>query len=580
MQLKRTILIAATLSVQVGLVFGQNNCVDGFAGSYPCDGINLQAFVAKGELGGGNMNDVWGWTDPISGIEYVLAGRSSGVAFVDISRPIAPLYIGNLPTETNSSTWRDIKVYKNYAFVVADNVSNHGMQVFDLTRLRNVVTTPVQFSPDAVYRRVASAHNIAINEQSGFAYIVGSGECGGGLHMVDISTPLEPVFAGCFSDDGYTHDVQCVNYSGPDVDYAGREICFASNTDTVTIVDVTDKESPVLIFRIGYPNSGYVHQGWLTADQSHFIQNDELDEIHSQSNTTTYFWDVTDLDSPELVQTYVGTSTSIDHNLYNRGNYTFQSNYTSGLRILDTSNIGDVKEVAFFDTYPANDGRTFSGSWSNYPYFNSGNIPVTSIGEGLFILRPSVGLLPVQLLSFSAAVQAAAQVQLLWQTGDEAAIAEYYIQKRTDGGSFVNLNANESAGIVAGAGNYSVEVNNLPPGPQVFRLLIRTTQGEEFFSDPISVFVPLAGTHELFAAYPNPFSSSTTLGLVVKEEQNVTIIVYDSAGRERATIHDGTVSPDARHTFRFDGSDMSAGVYFVRVNGDYFSESRSITIIK
>ena len=73
----------------------------------------------------------------------------------------------------------------------------------------------------------SQAHNIAINEESGYAYIVGSNQCSGGLYMMDLSNPSEPTFAGCFAEDGYVHDVQCVIYQGDDAEFQGREICFA-----------------------------------------------------------------------------------------------------------------------------------------------------------------------------------------------------------------------------------------------------------------------------------------------------------------------------------------------------------------
>jgi hypothetical protein len=66
----------------------------------------------------------------------------------------------------------------------------------------------------------------------------------------------------------------------------------------------------------------------------------------------------------------------------------YQSNYKSGLRILDMSSPTEPKEVAHFDTQPYDDnGPGFQGSWSNYPYFDSGIIVVSSIGEGLFVLE-------------------------------------------------------------------------------------------------------------------------------------------------------------------------------------------------
>src|SRR5690606_24011601 len=206
----------------------------------------------------------------------------------------------------NANVWRDIKVYKNHAYVVADGSGPHGMQVFDLTRLRNVKDAPQTFTMDAHYTNINSAHNIVINEETGFAYAVGvnsGGEtCGGGLHMIDIREPKNPKFAGCFADPqtgrantGYSHDAQCVIYKGPDEQYKGREICLGANETMLSIADVTDKQNPKAISRASYPNVGYSHQGWLTEDHRFFYMDDELDELAgSVQRTRTIIWDLTD----------------------------------------------------------------------------------------------------------------------------------------------------------------------------------------------------------------------------------------------------------------------------------------------
>ncbi|NND71170.1 MAG: choice-of-anchor B family protein [Rhodothermales bacterium] len=578
--MKRKVATVVLLAFPVLIASAQQVCENGSAGDYPCSGINLQSFMPRAEIGGGNMNDIWGWTDPQTGVEYALVGRTSGTSFIDMSQPLNPRFVGNLGTQSVSSTWRDIKVYKNHAFIVADGASSHGMQIFDLTRLRDPGQTPVQFSADFVYRRVQSAHNIAINEKSGYAYIVGSGECAGGLHMVDISQPLDPQFAGCYSEDGYTHDAQCVAYSGPDADYLGQELCFASNTDTITIVDVTDKTDPVTVFRAGYPGSGYVHQGWLTGDQRYFIQNDELDELNNGSNTTTYFWDLTDLDSPEIITILTGPNRSIDHNLYVRGNFVFQSNYTSGLRILDIRDITNPEEIAYFDTYPSSDGPSFAGSWSNYPYFTSGNIPVTSMGEGLYIVRPTVPLLPAALTVFEASLDDDEQITISWTTLREVDIASYDVQQQIPGGTFRTLATVAGSGTTIDETAYEAEIGRTEPGPQVFRLLIRTESGDEYFSDTISVFVPVSGSHELFAAFPNPTSTVSRIALVIRNEQRVIVVVYDATGRERARLSDTILEPDTRHTFQIDATDLAAGTYFVRVVGNDFDSTTAVAVVK
>jgi choice-of-anchor B domain-containing protein len=365
-------------------------CVAGNAGGYPCENVDLLAFMPLSTIGGGSGNDIWGWTDPLNGKEYALMGRSNGTAFVDISDPENPVYLGNLPTHSSSSSWRDVKVYDNHAFVVSE-ANSHGMQVFDLTRLRTVASPPVTFTEDAHYNGISGVHNIVINEDSGYAYSVGGG-CSGGLHMIDISTPTSPTFAGCFSSDGYTHDAQCVNYTGPDSEHNGSEICFNANEDTLTIVDVTNKSAPDQLARVGYANSRYTHQVWVTEDQQYLMMGDELDEQNFGHNTRTFMWDISDLDAPVLLGYHTGATSAIDHNLYIKGDLAYESNYRAGLEILDISDIANanLSRVAYFDVYPNSNSASFNGSWSNYPFFDSGVVIVSGIEQGLFILQPTL----------------------------------------------------------------------------------------------------------------------------------------------------------------------------------------------
>ena len=289
-------------------------CEDGMAGGYPCEKIDLLEFLPKSGMGNpSSLNDIWGWTDTGSGREFALVGLRTGTAFVEITDPENVVWLGNLPTHTSDSTWRDIKTYANHAFIVSE-ASGHGMQVFDLTQLLSVASPPVTFSETAHYPGFGNAHNIVIDEDTGFAFAVGTGTCSGGLHMVNIQTPSTPTHAGCFSADGYTHDAQCVVYSGPDADHQGSEICFNSNEDTVTIVDVTNKAAPVQISRTLYPGTGYTHQNWLTEDQEHLLVDDELDEQSFGHNTYTYVWDVRDLDAPLLLGHFASPTAAIDHN--------------------------------------------------------------------------------------------------------------------------------------------------------------------------------------------------------------------------------------------------------------------------
>lgn len=391
-------------------------CEDGMAGPYPCENVDLLGSVPLPMMGGATGNDIWGWTDPETGREYAIMGTSHAAGFVDVTNPQEPRVVGILPTAgiPDQVLWRSIRVDGHYAYVVSE-ITDHGMQVFDLHRLRDATgPLPEVFDADANYTEVSNTHTIWIDEPNDTAYLVGTNTCGangenGGLHMVDISDPLNPAFAGCATVDtfaeqdpdepnNYVHETWCETYHGPDADYQGREICFGSNENAVVIYDTTDKANPVVISETTYPNASYTHQGVPTGDHKWFMFNDELDEQQAGIPTTTYIMEIDDLDDPPVPVAYEHPSATIDHNMFiHQGNRLFQSNYSQGLRILEFSDeslsAGQLDEVAYFDVIPAVDVAEFAGTWSNYRFPGSGNVVVSTIENavnGLMILRPTL----------------------------------------------------------------------------------------------------------------------------------------------------------------------------------------------
>lgn len=385
-------IVLFLFSLNTGLA--QTLCENGFAGIYPCQNVDLLAYISVESLGGASTNEVWGWTDPLDGKEYVLLGTSTGVRFFDIETPASPVYLGRLPTHTFNSIWRTLRTYNNYLFVGSE-ASNHGLQVFDLTRLRNVDNPPEVFTEDAYYSGFGKCHTLVIHEESGYLFACGTNTYSGGLHIVNIQNPLAPVIAGGYDLNGYTHEAQVMTYNGPDTDYTGRTIAFCyngNNGEPLTIVDVTDPTDAMTISTTNYPEKHYCHQGWLTADGAYMLMDDEIDEsTEGYTQTRTLIWDMHDLDEPLFMGEHWGTTEAIDHNQYIIGNLAFQSNYTAGLQILDVTDIADtlLKQVAYFDHYYVNNATSYDGQWMNYPYFASGVVPCTDIDNGLFLLEPN-----------------------------------------------------------------------------------------------------------------------------------------------------------------------------------------------
>ena len=383
---------------------GTTACVNGMAGVYTCDNVDLLSHLDLPEIGASNDtilgNDHWGWTSPTTGKDYVIFGLTDSTSFIDITDRQNPIYLGNLAGRDGISTWRDIKVYANHAYIASDIPTNGGLQVFDLTQLDNVVNPPIAFSETAHYNSFGPGHNLWINEDSGFLYVFRSDTCNGGIHMVDLNTPDTPAFAGCFAEnDVPLSDAECLNYTGPDADYQGQEICFIGSDDNMSVGDVTDKDNPIMISQFGYTGIARAHQGSMTPDQRYWIMTDTMDEMTFGHNTRTYLYDMLDLDNPVYLGFYEHDNPARDHNAYIIGDIMYQTNWMSGLRVLNIGNIPstDWELVGYFDIEPDSDSIVPNGAWSSYPWWSDGAVTVSGVSNGLFVLQPNLGQAPTDI---------------------------------------------------------------------------------------------------------------------------------------------------------------------------------------
>lgn len=344
--------------------------------------------MSNADLNGTGANDVWGWTDPVTGVEYALVGERQGLAIVDLSNPAAPFLAAFMSTQTAPSTWRDMKVFADHVYVVSE-ANGHGLQVLDLNQLRDLSEFPATLEPTTWLDTFSDAHNVVIDEDSGMLYAVGTNLAGGGIVAFDLSNPASPALVGDYSEAGYTHDAQGVLYNGPDTDHLGKSIIFGANANKLVILDATNPSDISTLSITNYDYS-YTHQCWLTEDHKYLVLGDELDEQNQGINTRTLIYDVQDLSSPVLLGEHFSDLAAIDHNQYVVGNLLFQANYSAGLRMLSLTDIaaGELTEIGYFDVDPTTNAAQFSGSWSTYPYFASGTVVVTSIEDGIYVVRP------------------------------------------------------------------------------------------------------------------------------------------------------------------------------------------------
>lgn len=361
-----------TLGVLLGVLAGTASAQFTSQNATLLSHLDLAAFAG----GDGNANDCWGYVSP-SGREYALVGLERALAVVEITDPQNPVIVARIAH--TASLWADVKVFDHYCYVV--NESGGGLQVVDLGQVDSGVVSLVNTITSG---GLSTSHNIVVNADSGFLYTV-SANVNAGLDAYDLSNPASPVLAGCWTDAS-VHDAAVFSYtSGP---FSGREIAFCFDGGSgLDVVDVTNKSNMVLLSRTAYPGLQFTHQGWPSPDMHYLYVDDELDEQRGTTPTTrTLIFDISDLTGPVLVGTATTGLPAIDHNLYTLGTLVFEANYTSGLRVFSAADPVNLVEVAFFDTYPEGDSASFNGAWNVFPYFPSGNVIISDLNRGLFVV--------------------------------------------------------------------------------------------------------------------------------------------------------------------------------------------------
>lgn len=79
--------------------------------------------------------------------------------------------------------------------------------------------------------------------------------------------------------------------------------------------------------------------------------------------------------------------------------------------------------------------------------------------------------------------------------------------------------------------------------------------------------------------YPNPFNPSTTISFLLSSDGPVTLRVFDVLGREVATLVNGYTRA-GQHQVRFDGTALTSGVYFYKLDQVEGSTIRKMILTK
>ncbi|MBT8212308.1 MAG: choice-of-anchor B family protein [Acidimicrobiia bacterium] len=349
---------------------------------FSAENVALLSWLSPEDITGVTQtaNDVWGYVSP-SGREYAILGLRLGTAFVEVTDPLNPKVLKTIPG--SGSTWRDMAVYDEYAYSVTEG--GGGIQVIDLRRIDK---GKVKIANRVQDLGLDTVHNITVDPDSGYAYLSGSNLAEGGLVAVDLSDPANPVVEPGVWAEAYVHDVVTVTYTKGK--HAGREIVYAfAGEDGIAIIDVTDKRNMFTVDLLTYPGLSYSHSGAVDRKLKYLYANDELDELDGAVGTsTTYLFKIKDFENARFVKSFTSERPTIDHNGFVRGNWLYQANYESGLRVYQIKRPKNPRQQAFLDTYPEADSAHFNGAWGVFAGYPSGIVVISDIQRGLFVLLP------------------------------------------------------------------------------------------------------------------------------------------------------------------------------------------------
>ncbi len=326
-------------------------------------------------------NEIWGIAQ--AGKEFAILGTTLGTHIIDVTDPTTPteLHIIEGGTTGPEIIHRDYHDHKGYLYAVSDEGSRSTLQIMDLAFLPDSI--PVIYDSKEYIRR---SHNIFIDTSSSIMYsCISDGDLVDqrALRLFDISDPYQPAIISDFNSiDGFftsqVHDAYVVQ----DTAYLN---CGPFG---FVIADFSNPTSPVSLATLStfdYPQSGYNHSGWLSEDRKTYYMADENWGMDIKVMDVTQLPDVTVL---ATIDAGNDNPFSIPHNQIVAGDYLYSSYYYDGLQVWDISDPNAVKRVMHYPTTNIPPRNNYEGAWGVYPFLPSGNILISDMQEGLFVLEP------------------------------------------------------------------------------------------------------------------------------------------------------------------------------------------------
>lgn len=333
-------------------------------------GIAQQNITFRSNLpyNGNALSNIGGYADSL-GNEYALVGYEQGLSIVDVTDPANPSIVVDVPGIT--SIWREVKTWQHYAYVTTEGCCD-GLQIVDLSYLPDSVSVKYWDGGSPLNNQLQTIHALHIDQ--GYVYLYGSNLFNGSALVVDLSDPWNPVYQG-HTPGTYIHD-----------GYVRNDTLWGAHIydGYFAVYDVANKTNPVLLASQITPTQ-FTHNTWLNDAGTVLFTTDENNGSYLASFDITDLSNIVELDQ---VQVTPGSG-SIVHNTHTLNDFEVVSWYKDGVAIVDVSQPDNMIITGHYDTYTQGSGSGFNGAWGVYPFLPSGNLVVSDIDNGLFVLTPT-----------------------------------------------------------------------------------------------------------------------------------------------------------------------------------------------
>ena len=344
------------------------------------DSLNMKRMAVLSGMGV-EYNDIWGYRHGSK--EYAVIGSNSAINIVDVTDCANPV-LEHQWVDGSSVIWRDFKEYGDYVYGVCDGgACQEGLQVIN----KNT------FAQSQSLVEFRSAHNIFLEKETGRLYVVGSNTNSHGIIIYDVKTdPANPTllknlnFRDLMNDPSgnyYVHDVYVLNDTAYcSHGYAGYRIWDMTDVNNVSLIGELDD------------SNGYNHSSWKHPYEDYVYVAEEV-----PIGKPIYVYDISEISDPFTTYSFKDPleepnyNNNRPHNPFVLRNRLYISYYHDGVQVYDVSDPELPERIAYYDTYPDNNGNGYSGyqgAWGVYPYLPSGCIVAADITYGLNTLQLTI----------------------------------------------------------------------------------------------------------------------------------------------------------------------------------------------